>query len=98
MTLASFIILTPTAYALHTRFTFTQRVSMGRLLRFAFGTAIGLPLSLLAMAILCTGLKLPVFVAAPIATVALFVWNYLSTHLSILGRLRRNGGRSGVTA
>jgi putative flippase GtrA len=90
MTLASFLILTPTAYALHTRFTFAEQFSVKRLLRFASGTAVGLPLSLLAMGILCTLLKLPVLVATPIATVALFVWNYASTHMSILGRPRRN--------
>lgn len=89
-TLASFLILTPTAYALHTRFSFRERFSLGRLLRFASGVAMGLPLSLLVMAFLCTLLKLPVVIAAPIATVALFVWNYASAHLSIVGRFRRN--------
>lgn len=89
MTFVSFACVTPVAYALHSRFTFAERISTTRLLRFTLGTAVGLPLSLLVMAILCTVLKLPVVVAAPIATVALFVWNYASAHLAILGRLRR---------
>ncbi len=88
MTFVSFMLVTPTAYALHTRFTFAERLSAARLLRFVSGTAIGLPLSLLVMAILCTLLKLPVIIAAPIATVVLFGWNYASAHLSILGRFR----------
>jgi putative flippase GtrA len=89
MTLASFLILTPTAYVLHTRYTFAERFSVDRLLRYALGTAVGLPLSLLTMAILCTSLKLPVLIAAPIATVILFVWNFASARFSIVGRLRR---------
>lgn len=88
MTLVSFLLLTPTAYVLHARLTFAEPLSLARLLLFASGTAIGLPLSLLVMAILCSGLMLPVLVAAPITTVLLFLWNYASAHLSILGRLR----------
>ncbi len=88
MTLVSFLLLTPTAYALHARLTFAEPLSLPRLMLFASGMAIGLPLSLCIMAILCSALRLPVIVAAPIATVILFLWNYASAHLSILGRLR----------
>lgn len=88
MTLVSFLLVTPTAYALHSRFTFGEHLSVSGLLRFVSGTAMALPLSLLAMTLLCAVLKLPVIVAAPIATIALFLWNYASAHLAILRRLR----------
>jgi putative flippase GtrA len=86
MTLVSFMILTPVAYALHTFFTFTKQFSAISLLRFSSATALGLPLSLFSMAIWCTLLKLPVFIAAPITTAVLFFWNYASARVSILGR------------
>jgi hypothetical protein len=40
------------------------------------------------MAILCTGLGIPVIIAAPTATIVLFLWNYASAHWAILGTLR----------
>lgn len=84
----SFALVTPLGYWLHSRFTFGERLSLRNFLRFASGVAAGFPISLLVMAILCTGLSQPVIVAAPIATVVLFVWNYATAHLAILGRLR----------
>jgi putative flippase GtrA len=89
MTLASFAVLTPTAYALHARFTFGERCTGGGLLRYAGGAAIGIPLSLVLMALLCSVLRLPVAVATPVTTVLLFLWNYATAHLAVLGRLRR---------
>jgi hypothetical protein len=40
------------------------------------------------MAILCTGLGLPVALAFPITTIMLFVWNYASAHWAIRRHLR----------
>jgi putative flippase GtrA len=88
--LVSFMFVTPAAYALHARFTFAERLSLTRFLRFALGVAVALPLSLLMMTILCTLAKLPMVVAAPIATLVLFVWNYVAAHLSIRGYIRQN--------
>jgi putative flippase GtrA len=90
MTLVSFLIVTPTAYALHSHFTFNAPRSLRALVRFASGTAMALPLSLLAMIVLCSVLTLPVVIAAPISTVLLFLWNYISAHLSIVGGFRRH--------
>ena len=88
MSFVSFAVVTPVAYFLHSDFTFRGRLSFRNFLRFTAGVATGFPLSLLVMAILCSGLGLPVVIAAPIATAVLFVWNYASAHWAILGRLR----------
>lgn len=88
MSFVSFALVTPVGYWLHSDFTFGGKLSFRNFLRFAAGVAAGFPLSLLVMAILCTGLGLPVIIAAPVATAVLFVWNYASAHWAILGRLR----------
>jgi putative flippase GtrA len=86
MTFLSFGIVTPLGYLLHSGFTFKTQLSVGGFLRFALGVAAGFPLSLLTMAILCTGLGLPVVIAAPVATITLYLWNYASAHTAIIGR------------
>jgi putative flippase GtrA len=88
MTVLSFVLVTPLGYLLHSRFTFRQRRSLRGFGGFASGVATGFPISLLSMAILCTGFGLPVVLAAPIATILLFLWNYASAHWAILGRWR----------
>lgn len=87
-TLLSFAVVTPMGYALHCHYTFRQSRSAASFLRFVAGVAVGYPISLALMVLFCTGLGLPVFVAAPLATVALFVFNYASAHWAIMHRLR----------
>lgn len=88
MNFVSFALVTPLGYWLHSDFTFHGTLSLRGFLRFAAGVAAGFPISLLVMAILCSGLGLPVIIAAPVATLVLFIWNYASAHWAILGRLR----------
>ncbi len=90
MTVLSFGIVTPLGYQLHSRFTFREQLSLRGFLRFASGVTTGFALSLLSMAILCTGLGLPVVLAAPLTTITLFLWNYVSAHWAILERWRLN--------
>lgn len=91
MTLLSFSLVTPLGYLLHCGFTFGERLCLQGLLRFASGVAAGFPLSLAVMAILCSGLRLPVVIAAPIATVVLLLWNYTSARWAIVGCWRFYG-------
>jgi putative flippase GtrA len=88
-TTASFLLVTPVAFWLHSRFTFGAALSWRNLQAFALGVAAGFPLSVLVMAVLCSGLDLPVLIAAPVATVILFSWNYVSARFAIIGRLPR---------
>lgn len=87
-TLLSFAVVTPLGYSLHCRFTFRKAYSLDGFLRFMSGIAVGYPLSLGLMVLFCSGLALPVFVAAPLATIALFVFNYVSAHWAIVRRWR----------
>jgi putative flippase GtrA len=88
MTVLSFALVTPLGYLLHAGFTFKEPLSWRAFLRFAAGVTAGFPLSILTMAIFCTGFGLPVVIAAPLATLTLVLWNYASTHWAIIGRLR----------
>ena len=88
MNFVSFGIVTLLGYLLHSGFTFRGQLSIAAFLCFAAGLAVGFPISLLVMAILCTGLGIPVTIAAPSATIVLFVWNYASAQWAILGTLR----------
>lgn len=89
-TILSFAVVTPLGYFLHCRFTFRKARSVEGFLRFMAGIAIGYPLSLALMILFCSGLGLPVLIAAPLATAILFVFNYLSAHWAIARRLRLN--------
>jgi putative flippase GtrA len=84
----AFAFLTPFAYFLHCRFTFRKAPSIDGFLRFTGGAALGYPLSLGLMALFCTIFGLPVLVAAPLTTVTLFIFNYMSAHWAIVRRLR----------
>ena len=88
MTLVSFVITTLLGYCLHAAVTFREGMSWHAFLRFASGAAMGLPISFVVMVILCSGLGLPVMIAAPVATVVLFLWNYACAHWAILGSWR----------
>ena len=87
-TLLSFAIVTPLGYFLHCRFTFRRQQTVDGFLRFMAGIAVGYPISLLLMVLFCSGMGLPVLIAAPLATIALFLFNYASAHWAIMRRFR----------
>ena len=76
----------PTGYLLHAGFTFGSGRSWSAFLRFAGSIPTGFPISLVTVALLSGGAGLPMVVAAPVATLVLFVWNYATAHWAILGR------------
>jgi putative flippase GtrA len=86
----AFFVTTPIGYLLHCAFTFNTTPSLQRFARFASGLATAFPLSLLLMAIFCSGLHIPVAIASPITTVLLFIWNYTSADWAIRGFGNRN--------
>ena len=88
LTLLSFMLVTPLAFCLHLRFTFAETASVSRFFRFALGVAAAYPVALLSMFVLVSLLHLPMVLAAPIATVMMFCWNYVSASLAILGQFR----------
>ncbi|MEZ5831919.1 MAG: GtrA family protein [Dongiaceae bacterium] len=82
----SLFAVIPTGYLLHVGFTFGAGRSWSAFFRFAVSILAGFPISLLTVALLSGGAGLSMVIAAPVATLVLFVWNYATAHWAILGR------------
>ncbi len=89
----SFLVVTPLGYVLHSWFTFAESLRLKAFARFVGGVATAYPVSAAMMMVLCSGLGLSVAIATPIATVALFVWNFVAAHWAILPRLYLRSAR-----
>ena len=74
------------AYWLHARWTFRQTLGRVAYARFMAGAALGVPLAMAAVWLFFQALRWPMPVAAPAATLAMFVYNYFSARLAILWR------------
>jgi putative flippase GtrA len=81
----SFFIVVLWSYALHARFTFTQRVSARSFLRYALGMATNYPISIALMFLFCDLAGLTVAIAAPLSTLILFAWNFTTSRWAIVG-------------
>lgn len=89
--LVSFAVVVVVGFALHCHFTFQQDPSVKSFVRYAAGMAANFPLSIALMFIFCDLAKLSVPVAAPLATVLLFVWNFAASRWAILGPAKVTG-------
>ena len=90
-TVISFLIVTPTAYVLHSRFTFAEPLRWRAFLRFVGTVAGTYPVAVAVLALLCTGFHLNVAIATPISIVTLFVWNFVAAHWAILPKFDFSG-------
>jgi len=89
LTLLSFLVIGTAGYVAHVHFTFRHAPGWRSYARFMAGVALGIPAAYAVLALLCDGLRMSMLYAAPIATVALLVYNYLSARLAIMRRLFR---------
>jgi putative flippase GtrA len=80
----SFLTTVPVGYLFHSAVTFGEPRSWGRLFRFMAGSLTGFGWSAALMIGLHNGLGLPVAVATPLATVALFLWNFAAARWAIV--------------
>ena len=77
-------------YLWHQRLTYRASPSWRSYLQLLAGSMIAIPLAWGVIAILQGWLGLTMWLAAPIATVAMFAYNYLNARLAILRRLPRS--------
>jgi len=89
LTLLSFLVIGTAGYVAHVLFTFRQAPGWSSYARFMAGIALGIPAAYAVLALLCDLLHMPMLIAAPIATVVLLVYNYLSARLAIMRRFFR---------
>jgi len=92
--LVSFVVVLSTGYLLHCSFTFTADRSLGSFLRYGGAMAANLPLSILGLFLFHDIAHLPMVIASPVATVALFVVNYFLSAWAIVGGVPRR--RAGI--
>ena len=83
LSVLAYLVVVPVGYLLHARFTFRTRLSWQEFVRFALAVAASFPVYFCVIAALCSGLRLNIAVAAPLATIAMYCWNYASTHWAL---------------
>ena len=83
---ASWVIGGSLGYLLHSRYTFKAASNCSAYLRFMGAVALGVPLGFVVLAGLKSGLGLPMWIAAPGATLGMLAYNFLSAKLAILWR------------
>jgi putative flippase GtrA len=83
--LISYGIVVVVGFALHSWFTFQQTPSIKSFLRYAVSMAANYPASVALMFVFCDLARLPVAAAAPLSTLVLFAWNFLSSRWAITG-------------
>lgn len=79
----SYLVVVVLGFALHVRFTFEQPATAASFWRYSLSMAANYPITLVLLFVMCDMAKWPVAVAAPVATVLLFVWNYLTGRWAI---------------
>lgn len=81
--LSSFLLANTTAYVLHSLITFRKEVSVAGWLRYLFAMLANIPLTWAVTWIWADAVGLPMYWAAPIASVCMIIINYLLARLTI---------------
>ena len=87
----SFFVVAASGYLLHCAITFRTRATLRSFLRYLGAMAFNLPLSIVALFLFHDVAGLPIVLASPLATVALFVVNYFLSAWAIIGRQPKIG-------
>jgi len=83
---SAFIVCGPiivVGFVLHTFITFKTKATLGAFLRYSAALLANYPILIIGLFLLCDILHLPVLVAGPVTTIALFAWNYVGTRWAI---------------
>jgi len=90
--LLSYCVVVVLGFALHTAFTFRSPPTNAAFRRYAMSMAANYPLMLVLLFVMCDLVGLPTISAAPIATVLLFIWNFVATRWAVASRAQFTGG------
>jgi len=82
---ASAAVLLPTGYLLQGSLTFSAERSAMGFLRYSAALITNFPVAIASLWLLRDLFALPMMVAAPVSTVILFVWNYLTSFWAFRG-------------
>ena len=81
--LISYVVVVALGFALHARFTFEVPPTFAAFSRYAISMAANYPITLALLFLMSDVARWPVAIAAPVATVLLFVWNFASSRWAI---------------
>lgn len=81
----SFFTVAASGYLLHCAITFRTRPGLRSFLRYLVAMSFNLPLSIVALFLFHDLARLPMVIASPVATIALFVVNYFLSAWAIVG-------------
>lgn len=82
-TALTFVITVPLAYGAHAVWTFEAPLSWRGLARFVAGSLSSLVVAALTIATLCGAIALPMVLAAPLATAAMVLYNFVMARWAI---------------
>lgn len=82
--------VTPLAYILQSWITFGSPLSFQRFMRFLGGVGVGTLWFVLLMTLFQRIMGMPVWIASPLATLLIFVWNFAASRWAILWRVRQS--------
>ncbi len=80
----SYAVVVVLGFALHVHFTFQQAPSFQQFWRYAVSMAANYPITLALLFVMCDVARLPVAIAAPVATVLMMVWNFAASRWAIV--------------
>ncbi len=86
-TVFAFVLLVLVGYALHCLYTFSERLSLRGLTRYAGAMVLTLPLSLGGIYLFRDFAHLPMFIASPLLTLSLFVCNFVAARWAVVTRV-----------
>ena len=86
-TMIAFVVLVLIGYLLHCLYTFSEKLSWRGLARYTAAMLLTLPLSLAGIYLFRGLLHLPMWIASPLVTILLFVWNFLATRWAVVARV-----------
>ena len=84
--LVSYVVVVVLGFMLHARFTFLVPPTFAAFSRYAISMAANYPITLALLFLMSDVARWPVAIAAPVATVLLFVWNFASSRWAIASK------------
>lgn len=85
-TVFAFVLLVLIGYALHCLYTFSEKLTLSGLARYTGAMLLTLPLSLGGIYLFRGLAHLPMWIASPLLTLSLFVWNFVATRWAVVTR------------
>ena len=92
----SYCVVVVLGYLLHVHFTFDREPSLGSFGRYAVGMLANWPFTVALLFVFCDLLHLPMFIASPVVTVIMIVWNYAVSRWAITSRMLGLKPRGGL--